>query len=236
MAYDYRQRFHRDVVIDMLCYRKHGHNEGDDASYTQPVLYRKLKEHKSVAALYAARLIKDGVVTARGSHRRAGSAEEVSLRYLRSDAEEQGRVGAAGDESHRSGFDAAGSAAHGRELVGAGTGDPDASRSSPAASQLHPKLVRMVEKRAAALRENSDRLGAGGDAGLRQLDAGRNVGAFERAGRGTRHVQPAPRRVSRLRNRRGLRAVGAVGAGPGEVRSLQQPAERIRGDGFRIRL
>ena len=46
MAYDFRQLFHRDVVIDMLCWRKHGHNEGDDASYTQPVLYRQLKEHK----------------------------------------------------------------------------------------------------------------------------------------------------------------------------------------------
>ena len=43
MAYDFRQRFHRDVVIDMLCWRKHGHNEGDDASYTQPVLYRQLE-------------------------------------------------------------------------------------------------------------------------------------------------------------------------------------------------
>ena len=64
MAYDFRQRFHRDVVIDMLCWRKHGHNEGDDASYTQPVLYRQLKDHKSVAALYGARLQKEGVVTA----------------------------------------------------------------------------------------------------------------------------------------------------------------------------
>ena len=64
MAYDFRQRFHRDVVIDVLCWRKHGHNEGDDASYTQPVLYRHLKDHKSVAALYGARLQEEGVITA----------------------------------------------------------------------------------------------------------------------------------------------------------------------------
>ncbi len=64
LAYDFRQRFHRDVVIDMYCWRKHGHNEGDDASYTQPVLYRQLREQTSVAAGYAARLQKEGVITA----------------------------------------------------------------------------------------------------------------------------------------------------------------------------
>jgi multifunctional 2-oxoglutarate metabolism enzyme len=64
LAYDYRQRFHKDVVLDMVCYRKHGHNEGDDPSYTQPLVYQKLQNHKPVATLYAERLIHDGVVTA----------------------------------------------------------------------------------------------------------------------------------------------------------------------------
>jgi 2-oxoglutarate decarboxylase len=56
MAYDYRQEFKRDVVIDMFCYRRHGHNEGDDPSYTQPILYRKIRQHPSVAVQYSARL------------------------------------------------------------------------------------------------------------------------------------------------------------------------------------
>jgi 2-oxoglutarate decarboxylase len=64
LAFDYRQRFHKDVVLDMVCYRKHGHNEGDDPSYTQPLIYQKIQNHKPVAALYAERLIHDGVVTA----------------------------------------------------------------------------------------------------------------------------------------------------------------------------
>ncbi len=64
LAFEYRQRFHKDVVLDMVCYRKHGHNEGDDPSYTQPLVYQKLQNHKPVAALYAERLIHDGVVTA----------------------------------------------------------------------------------------------------------------------------------------------------------------------------
>ena len=45
LAYDYRQRFHRDVVLHMVCYRKWGHNEGDDPSYTQPIMYRKICAH-----------------------------------------------------------------------------------------------------------------------------------------------------------------------------------------------
>ena len=64
LAFEYRQRFHKDVVLDMVCYRKHGHNEGDDPSYTQPLVYQRLQNHRPVAELYAQRLIQDGVVTA----------------------------------------------------------------------------------------------------------------------------------------------------------------------------
>src|SRR4029077_17975965 len=64
LAFDYRQRFHKDVVLDMVCYRKHGHNEGDDPSYTQPLVYQKLQNHKPVATLQAERLIHDDVVAA----------------------------------------------------------------------------------------------------------------------------------------------------------------------------
>ena len=63
IAFDYRQQFKKDVVIDMICYRRHGHNEGDDPSYTQPILYRKIKQHPSVATLYAERLVREGITT-----------------------------------------------------------------------------------------------------------------------------------------------------------------------------
>jgi 2-oxoglutarate dehydrogenase E1 component len=63
VAFAYRQAFKKDVVIDMFCYRRHGHNEGDDPSYTQPKLYRKIKEHPSVANIYAGQLIRDGLTT-----------------------------------------------------------------------------------------------------------------------------------------------------------------------------
>ncbi len=64
MAFDYRQQFRADVVIDMFCYRRHGHNEGDDPSYTQPLMYRKIKEHEPVSAIYGARLEREGAVAA----------------------------------------------------------------------------------------------------------------------------------------------------------------------------
>ena len=63
MAFDYRQEFKKDVVIDMFCYRRWGHNEADDPSYTQPLLYRKIKDHPSVATLYSEQLTREEVAT-----------------------------------------------------------------------------------------------------------------------------------------------------------------------------
>jgi multifunctional 2-oxoglutarate metabolism enzyme len=64
LAFDFRQKFGKDVVIDVVCYRRHGHNEGDDPSYTSPVLYRKIKDHASVATLYGERLEREKIITA----------------------------------------------------------------------------------------------------------------------------------------------------------------------------
>ena len=64
MAFDYRQRFHKDAVIDMVGYRKYGHNETDDPSYTQPILYRKIRAQRPVTDQYAERLANDGLISA----------------------------------------------------------------------------------------------------------------------------------------------------------------------------
>ncbi len=63
LAFAYRQRFHKDVVIDMVCYRRHGHNEGDDPSYTQPLMYKAIAERRSVRKLYVEALVKRGELT-----------------------------------------------------------------------------------------------------------------------------------------------------------------------------
>ena len=63
LAWEYRQTFNKDVVIDMVCYRRHGHNEGDDPSYTQPLMYRAIGERRSVRKLYVESLVKRGDIT-----------------------------------------------------------------------------------------------------------------------------------------------------------------------------
>src|SRR5262249_19189690 len=63
LALEFRQTFGRDVVIDMFCYRRHGHNEGDDPSFTQPITYGKIKNRPSVVSVYTDRLVRDKELT-----------------------------------------------------------------------------------------------------------------------------------------------------------------------------
>jgi 2-oxoglutarate dehydrogenase E1 component len=60
LAFAYRQEFKRDVVVDLVCYRRWGHNEADDPSYTHPILYAKIEKHRSVRKLYTERLMRSG--------------------------------------------------------------------------------------------------------------------------------------------------------------------------------
>jgi 2-oxoglutarate dehydrogenase E1 component len=62
-ALEYRMKFHKDVVIDLVCYRRHGHNEADEPSATQPLMYQVIRKKPTVRQLYADKLSKDGVLT-----------------------------------------------------------------------------------------------------------------------------------------------------------------------------
>jgi 2-oxoglutarate dehydrogenase E1 component len=63
VAIEFRQKFHKPVVIDMFCYRRHGHNEGDEPMFTQPVMYKKIANHPGTVEIYSKRLIAEGVMT-----------------------------------------------------------------------------------------------------------------------------------------------------------------------------
>jgi 2-oxoglutarate dehydrogenase E1 component len=63
VATEYRQQFQRPVVIDMFCYRRFGHNEGDEPAFTQPLMYKKIRSHPTTQEIYSKKLIAEGVVT-----------------------------------------------------------------------------------------------------------------------------------------------------------------------------
>ena len=65
LAAEYRQQFKQDVVVDIVCYRRHGHNEGDEPMFTQPLMYQKIKGHPTTREVYADKLVQEGVVSAR---------------------------------------------------------------------------------------------------------------------------------------------------------------------------
>ncbi len=62
VATEFRQKFQKDVVIDMFCYRRFGHNEGDEPMFTNPIMYKRIKRHRTTLNLYTERLVKDGLI------------------------------------------------------------------------------------------------------------------------------------------------------------------------------
>ncbi len=75
LALDFREKFQRDVFIDMYCYRRHGHNESDEPAFTQPVLYRTIAAHPQVSTLYTGKLVAEGSLT-------AAEGEAIKAEYL----------------------------------------------------------------------------------------------------------------------------------------------------------
>jgi len=154
LAFDFRQRFHRDVVVDLLCWRKHGHNEGDDASYTQPVLYRKLRDRQPVAAAYARRLIEQGVATPEQvggwSEAHEKRLYEIYDQTQKSKEEwELRELSPMAPELIPQDLPPTGVTRDMLERVARGI------TAFPVDFHVHPKLTRMIEKRASALTENS---------------------------------------------------------------------------------
>jgi 2-oxoglutarate dehydrogenase E1 component len=74
VATEYRQKFGKDVVLDIFCYRRFGHNEGDEPMFTQPSMYKEIKTHKTTLQLYTERLIKDGLIP-------EGEIEDAKTRF-----------------------------------------------------------------------------------------------------------------------------------------------------------
>ena len=78
LAAEFRQRFKKDVVIDLWCYRRHGHNEADEPSFTQPLMYRTIAQHPTTRQIYARRLVEERVLERGRGRRRSTTASRSS--------------------------------------------------------------------------------------------------------------------------------------------------------------
>ncbi|MBM3289990.1 MAG: 2-oxoglutarate dehydrogenase E1 component, partial [Candidatus Hydrogenedentes bacterium] len=159
VAMDYRRRFRRDVVVDMYCYRRRGHNEGDEPAFTQPVLYRHIEKRQPVREAYLEHMLKLGAVT-------RDEAEEIAVRR-RETLEAELAVARSGEaprppsalrgvwSNYKGGPD--------RDVPDVDTGveidilrDLIASQSKvPSGFKPHPKIERILEQRAAIAREEA---------------------------------------------------------------------------------
>jgi multifunctional 2-oxoglutarate metabolism enzyme len=146
VALEYRQRFKRDVVVDLVGYRRWGHNEGDEPSYTQPIMYSKIKSHPSVAHIYGEQALRAGFV----------AREELDALWEEKKAEmrKEGEAGPLASIARRTAepppvVDAPAMRARLKATL-------SALGSVPEGFELHPKLAAHVRKRAALLEGRGD--------------------------------------------------------------------------------
>ena len=198
MALDYRQQFHKDVVLDVVGFRRLGHNEADEPSYTQPLMYQRVKEHPGVRTIYAKRLIKEGVIDEAGVNQmleeRIRRYEDALARAKKVAAENKDVIAAEPEVAE----------IDGSQVVETLVSDEVVKRIAqqisvvPEGFHLNPKMVSQLARRAKmGERPGADRLGVRGKPCVRIARAGRHARAFERSGFRTRHIQSTPRRAVR---------------------------------------
>ena len=149
IAFAYRQRFRRDVVVDLICYRRWGHNETDDPSYSNPTLYQKIEKHRSVRKIYTERLLRRGDIDV--------ETAEKTLDHFRAQlAEVHEEVRKLQDEEAPPRGDTERTEGEVREADDARTGAPthavlvevlEGLDRVPEGFTIHPKLARQLARR-----------------------------------------------------------------------------------------
>ena len=153
LAFGFRQAFHKDVVIDMVCYRRHGHNEGDDPSYTQPLMYALIEAKRSVRKLYTESLVRRGDISLEEAEQALDDFSarlQAALDETRAEAEAEAEAETAGPTPVLPAY-----VVPDLRIPPVETG-VDASvlsrlatevRSVPEGFEMHPKLARQFEQR-----------------------------------------------------------------------------------------
>jgi 2-oxoglutarate dehydrogenase E1 component len=150
LAMAFRERFHHDVVVDLVGYRRFGHNEGDEPSYTQPLMYKLIEEHPSVRAQYARELVELGLVTEEEAERLVeevqarlrGIHQDLRASFETSKGRKERRIGRGADAQ----IDTSVPADRLRELN-------EQLLAVPEGFTVHPKLVKALERRRDTLGE-----------------------------------------------------------------------------------
>jgi 2-oxoglutarate dehydrogenase E1 component len=151
LAVDFRQRFHRDVVIDLWCYRRHGHNEGDEPSFTQPVMYRAISRKKTLRQLYAEALVAEGTVApdeVEGMTKRYRARLEAAYQASARIAVQPGAPPMGGYWEGYRGGPLAGAEPETKVAPEAIRQAGEALVSVPRGFNVHPKLAKVLEARA----------------------------------------------------------------------------------------
>ena len=233
LAFAYRARFHRDFLIDLIGYRRYGHNEGDEPGFTQPLMYQKIAAQPTVREIWGRTLVERGAIDA--------ALADVSVKaYLNELQEAYEKLQPEQDfieptpETPPPG--AAARVATGvplerlRELNAA-------LNVFPGDFTIHRKLERVREKKGQFLDAPDERTvdwASAEELAYASILSRRHQHQAHRRGRRARHLQPSPRGVPRRRHRAGPRAPADAAAGARRFRDPQQPAHRERRHRIRV--
>ena len=179
LAYEFRKEFHKDVVVDMFCYRRRGHNEGDDPSMTQPLMYNLIEAKRSVRKLYTESLIGRGDITVEDAEAALRDYQQqlervfVETKAALKEAEKEADANYSGtDVEGHTGLEPPAAQARNADATAHSSTDTAISTEVlqrlgesfvdvPDGFTVHPKLLQMLEKRATSVREGGIDWGTG---------------------------------------------------------------------------
>ena len=236
----YREKFERDAVIDLIGYRRYGHNETDEAAYTQPKMAAQIKEHPPVSQIYSEQLVKEGVVSAEDVERESTELREAlsaRLKDLRrkmeageyEDPESTGTVTGELDRTKSPEVETAVSEKRLRSLN-------EELQRVPDGFTIHRKLRKPLVQARRDLRRGRDRVRPRRVARVRLAAVRGHPHPAHRPGHRARHLLPPPPRPPRREDRPRVRADPAPHRRPGPVRDPQQPALGAGLPRLRVRL
>ncbi len=236
-ALDYRMRFHKDVVIDLVCYRRHGHNEADEPAATQPLMYQIIRKKPTVRQLYADKLTQEGVLTAadassmmeqyrsgldEGKPQARAALGLIGNRYTVDWSEYLG----ADWEPVKTGVDMIRLRALGKAIT-----------TYPTDWTLHPRVLAIMQAREKMIHGDlALDWGCAENLAYASLVQEGYPGAPDRPGQRPRHVFSPSRRTARPANGTQLYSIAAYRHQSAQVHRDRFRALGRSGDGFRVRL